>query len=137
MNGKEKKFAEAESSEKAVRVATWLTEKKAIDVVAFDVRELSPMAETHVVATARGFRHAQALADELLERLGEERYEYLGMEGYKAGQWILVDCNDVIAHIFQRDNRAYFNLEGLWAGTPVLFRQEPEPLVDDDDGDVD
>lgn len=141
MNEKVKKFTVLEPQEKAVAVAGWLVDKKALDVLALDAKAMSPMAETHVVATARGHRHAQALADEILERLGEARYEYLGMEGFKAGQWILVDCNDVVVHIFQSNNRQYVNLEGLWFGSPVLFRQEAEPAPqgsqDDDDGEMD
>lgn len=137
MNEKEKKYVSIEPQKKAVTVAQWLIEKKARDVLALDVSKLSPWAETQVIATARGFRHAQALADALLERLGEERYEYLAMEGYKTGHWILVDCNDVVAHIFQEDPRGYFNLEGLWAGAPTLFKQAPEPVKNDEDDEDD
>ena len=136
MNEKEKKFVTVDPKEKAEQIASWLIEKKARDVLALDVSALSPWAETQIMATARGFRHAQALADWLLDRLGEARYEYMSMEGYKNAQWILVDCNDVVAHIFQETQRGYFNLEGLWAGAPVLFEQEAEALKPDD-GDLD
>jgi ribosome-associated protein len=135
MNEKEKKFVSTEPQKKAVTIAEWLVEKKARDILALDVSKLSPWAETQVIATARGFRHAQALADAMLERLGEARFEYMGMEGYKTGHWILLDCNDVVVHIFQEDPRGYFNLEGLWAGAPTLYKQEPEPMKPDDEDD--
>jgi len=134
---KEKKFVEIDTIEKAVAIATWLTEKKAADVLALDVRGVCVLSEAQVLATARGLRHTQALADHLLERLGSERFEFLGMEGYKAGLWILMDCNDVVVHIFQEENRSYFNLEGLWTGSPIVFQQAAAPVVESFDGDLD
>lgn len=106
--------------DKAKVVAGWLRDKKAIDVRAIDVRGLSPITEAFVVATATSVRHAQGLANHLLDRIAEEKLEYLGMEGFPQGAWILVDLNDVLVHIFQADNRGFYNIEGLWSeGKPI------------------
>ena len=51
---------------------------------------------------------------------GREKIEYLGMEGYKNGQWILVDLNDVVVHVLLNDVRSFFNLEGLWSKAKVI-----------------
>lgn len=106
--------------DKAKAVAGWLHDKKAIDVRAIDVRGLSPITEALVIATATSVRHAQGLANHLLDTVAEEKLEYLGMEGFQQGAWILVDLNDVLVHIFQADNRGFYNIEGLWSeGKPI------------------
>lgn len=106
--------------DKAKTVATWLRDKKAIDIIALDVRGISPITESLVVATASSVRHAQGLANHILDKVSEEKLEYLGMEGSQQGSWILIDLNDVLVHIFQTDNRQFYNIEGLWSeGTPI------------------
>ncbi len=120
MEKKAKKFIEIDTVEKARKVAGWLEDKQASDVTGIDVRRVCPIAEIVMVVTAKGVRHSQALADHVLDMLGEEKLEYLGMEGYKSGDWILLDLNDIIVHIFQEDNRSFYNIEGLWSeGTQI------------------
>ncbi|SME95570.1 ribosome silencing factor [Desulfovibrio gilichinskyi] len=115
MKTKSKKFKEIETKEKLQLIAEWLDEKQAIDVVAIDVTGICPISEIVMVVSAKGVRHAQSLADNILEKLAIENIEYLGMEGYQTGDWILLDLNDIIIHIFQEDNRAFYNVEGLWS----------------------
>ena len=109
------------STEDKVRaVAVWLDEKKAVDIAALDVRELSSITEALVLASATSTRHAQGLARHLMDKVNETGMEYLGMEGFKEGVWILVDLNDVLVHVFLDDAREFYDLEGLWSeGTPI------------------
>lgn len=109
-----------ETAEKALAMAAWLREKKAEDILVLDMCDVSPVAEAMIIVTAQGARHAQALADVLLQKLAESGLSYLGMEGYREGKWILVDCNDVLAHIFQEESRNFYNLDGLWSQCPSL-----------------
>ena len=119
---KAKRFEAVESRDKALAVASWLDEKKGEDILILDVRGLSQVTDYVALVTARGARQAQALADHLLAELRARNYEFLAMEGYQNGQWILVDCNDIVAHIFQEESRRLYNLEGLWTGAkPVPF----------------
>lgn len=60
-------------------------------------------------------RHAQSLADGISALCHEKKYEYLRMDGYTNGQWLLVDCNDVVVNIFQEATREMYNLEALWS----------------------
>jgi ribosome-associated protein len=106
--------------EKAEAVVRWLEEKKAKDIVALDVQALNSLTEGVIIASASTIRHAQALADGLLQYFGEQGYEYLGMEGYQVGSWILIDGNDVVIHIFQEQARGFYHLESLWTGAPRL-----------------
>lgn len=109
-----------ETARKALALAAWLKEKKAEDISILDLSGISPVAEAMVILTAQGARHAQALADWLLENLAASGSTYLGMEGYREGRWILVDCNDVLVHIFQEDARRFYNLDGLWSHSPSI-----------------
>ncbi len=110
-----KSDANLSAVDKAMIVAGWLAEKKAKDILALDVAAINPVCEAMVVASAVSLRQAKALADHVLARCGEEGFSYLGMEGYRYGQWVLLDLNDVMVHIFQEDLRPFYNVEGLWS----------------------
>ena len=120
-----KKPRNISTEEKVHCVASWLLEKKAKDLTALDVSPLCSFTEAMIVATAANARQAQALADFVLQKCAEECWAFVGMDGYKTGQWILVDLNDVVVHIFQEEVRRFYNLEGLWSeGTEIAL---PEP----------
>ena len=131
---------------KAAQVAGWLYEKKAKEIQAVDVTGLSPICEAMVMASASSARQAQALADHVLARCGEAGYSYLGQEGYRLGQWVLLDLNDVLVNIFMGEQRSFYNLEGLWSeGKPIALRLAPaakasaedaaDAAADDEDDD--
>ena len=101
--------------EKMRFAAGLLDEKQANDIVALNVAGICGIAEGLVIVSAGSVRHAQALADHILAAAKEHGVEYMGMEGYKGGSWILVDLNDVLVHIFHPDTRQFYNLEGLWS----------------------
>lgn len=134
MKPKTKKYIDISSPDKARLVAGWLDDKQATNLRALDVRHISQVTDVILLATARTGRHAQALADHILDMTGSEKVEYLGMEGYKGGEWILMDLNDVVLHIFQSEVRSFYNLEGLWAeGHPLeLGLAEHDDGPDDD-----
>jgi ribosome-associated protein len=97
-----------------------LHEKKARDVIALDVREFSSVTEGMIIATANSARQAKSLGAWLLEQGKKYGVPAMGAEGMEVGQWILVDFNDVVVHIFQEDVRELYNLEGLFAQVPRL-----------------
>ncbi|MBF0482986.1 MAG: ribosome silencing factor [Desulfovibrionaceae bacterium] len=109
-----------ETLDKVRTLAGWLAEKKAKDVVAIDVSRISNIAEVMLLATAGSARQAQALADHLMHCCGESKTPFLGHEGYKNAQWILIDLGDVMVHVLQEDSRRFYNLEGLWSEGPQL-----------------
>jgi ribosome-associated protein len=96
------------------RMLGWLQEKQAEDMVALDIQAMNSVTDGVIVASAANVRHAQALTDWLMEKLSENKIELLGIEGYRSGTWVLIDCNDIVVHIFQKDYRQFYNLEGLW-----------------------
>lgn len=106
--------------EKTRILAARLASKQAREVRALDVRGLSSVSEAILVATAKSLRQAKALADDVLECCGEHGFGYLGMEGYQGAEWILLDLNDVVVHVFQEETRHFYNLEGMWAEAPEI-----------------
>lgn len=112
---KEKKFRDIDSTEKVALAAKWLDEKQASDIVMLNVQGLCSITDQLVVCSARSVKHAQSLADHLLDQCSKENLEFFGIEGRPSGEWVLVDMNDVIVHIFQSDVRDHYNIEGMWS----------------------
>ncbi len=108
--------------DKAIFLINCLEEKKAQDIVALDVLGIASFTEAIIFVTAINQRHAQTLADWISEKLKELGEDILGIEGYTNGNWILIDCNDVVIHIFQRDYREFYNIESIWIKAPRLIK---------------
>lgn len=106
--------------ERARRIAAAAVEKKAEDVTALDVREVTSFADTLVFATGTSERHVRTIADAVLEHAKAQDERPLGMEGYDDGRWVLIDLTDVIVHVFQRDVREHYDLERLWSDAEPL-----------------
>ena len=115
-----KRFADVPLEEKLEAVVTWLEEHKAARVVSIDMAEQGSFAEALVIASATSVRHAQSLADGIGEMCRARNYEYLRMEGYTAGQWILVDLNDIVVNVFLEPVRELYGLEALWSKAASL-----------------
>ncbi|MDR2726499.1 MAG: ribosome silencing factor, partial [Deltaproteobacteria bacterium] len=100
-------------------------EHKARDPVILDVSGKSSFTDVVLIVGAASVRQGQRLADGILELCRQENFEFLHLEGQAAGQWILVDLNDVVVHIFQESARELYNLEGLWSDAAVLRDSRP------------
>jgi ribosome-associated protein len=108
------------SRPRALDVAQAGLDKKAEDVLVLDVRGLTSYADYFVLMTADSDRQAGAIADAVDERLKGRGATKVGVEGYESGRWILIDYGDVVAHVFNRESRSFYDLEGLWADAPRL-----------------
>ena len=93
---------------------TALDDIKARDVTVLDVRKLTSLCDTMIIASAESNRQVKALANHLRERLKQVGTTIVGVEGEETGEWVLVDAGDIIIHIMQPAIRAYYNLEELW-----------------------
>jgi len=111
------------------RLAEAAVQKKAQDLVALDVHELTSFADAFLLATGTSDRHVRSVADAMLEASKEVGRSALGVEGYEEGRWVLIDLNDVVVHIFQEEVRTYYDLERLWGDAPAIeLGQPPEHL---------
>lgn len=102
------------SSRQVEEFCEFLKGQHAQDVVSMEIASLDALADAMIICGATSRRHAQGLADGLRKICREKNYEVLGMEGYESAEWILLDCNNIIAHIFQEEPRKLYRLEDLW-----------------------
>ena len=91
-----------------------LNDKKAKELTAIEVGELTVIAEYFILATATSSTHVKALADIVEEKLSEAGFEPDHIEGKSTG-WILLDYSGVVIHVFTRDTREFYNLDRLWS----------------------
>ncbi len=106
------------SRPRAEEIARAGLDKKAEDVLVLDVRGLTSYADYFVLMTADSDRQAGAIADHVDETLKKGGATKVGTEGYEGGRWILIDYGDVVTHVFGREARGFYDLEGLWADAP-------------------
>ncbi|EHS82854.1 hypothetical protein, DUF143 family [Lactiplantibacillus plantarum subsp. plantarum NC8] len=88
-------------------------DKRADDIVALDVAEVSLMADYFVILSADSKRQVQAIADNIVDFVRKAGSDVKSVEGRTAGEWVLIDAGDVIVHVFQKDARAHYNLEKI------------------------
>jgi ribosome-associated protein len=105
---------QSERIARANRVADAALDRKALDLVALDVSELTSYADTFIIATATSDRHARAIADAIREAESASGSKPLGVEGYDEARWVLIDLGDVIVHVFLAEVREAYDLERLW-----------------------
>ena len=94
---------------------TALEDIKARDITVLDVRKITSLYDTMVIASADSNRQVKALAQHVRDKLKESGAPIIGVEGEQTADWILVDAGDIVVHIMQPAVRMYYNLEELWA----------------------
>lgn len=91
-----------------------LDEMKAVQVKVLDVRQLTDIADTLIIASGTSDRHVRSIADRVLEHAKKAGFRAMGVEGQRDGEWVLVDLQDVIVHIMLPRVREIYRLENLW-----------------------
>lgn len=91
-----------------------LEDIKAKDITVLDVRHLTSLFDSMVIASGDSSRQVKALADNVREKLKEAGVELIGTEGQQASEWVLVDAGSVIVHVMHPTTRQHYNLEELW-----------------------
>lgn len=92
-----------------------LEDIKAHDIRAFDVRRITSLYDTLIIASADSNRQVRALANHVRDELKAAGAGIIGVEGEESGEWVLVDAGDIVVHVMQPAVRSYYNLEELWA----------------------
>lgn len=91
-----------------------LEDKKAEDIKIIDISEVSVLADYFIIASGSNRSQIQAMVDNVDEKLGRMGYERNQIEGYETANWILMDYKDVIIHVFDKENRLFYDLERIW-----------------------
>ncbi|PKM49753.1 MAG: ribosome silencing factor [Firmicutes bacterium HGW-Firmicutes-7] len=99
-----------------------LDDKQAVDIKILDIRDVTVMADYFIIAHGNNPNHVKSLIDNTEEQLEKAGYVAKHVEGYNTATWILLDYNDVIIHIFGKDDRLFYDLERIWSdGKQISF----------------
>ncbi|OGQ78020.1 MAG: ribosome silencing factor [Deltaproteobacteria bacterium RIFOXYA12_FULL_58_15] len=109
-----------ESETLARRVADLALDRKALDLIVIDVRNLSTYTDFIVVASGTSDRHVQSVVEQVAAELRDEGVRAIGSEGLSEGQWALLDFGSVVLHVFHQFTRGIYDLEGLWKSAPRI-----------------
>jgi len=88
--------------------------------IVMDIREVTSFADAFVLLSGRSDRQVRAIGESIIDALRESGDVPLGIEGLNDGRWVLIDCNDVIVHVFQPEFRDLYALERLWSDAPNI-----------------
>lgn len=97
-------------------------DKKAMNVVALNLREISLIADYFVICHGNSETQVQAIATEIRKKAEASGVRLRGLEGMDTARWVLIDLGDVVAHVFHRDDRDYYNIERLWSDAKAVER---------------
>lgn len=118
-----------------------LEDVKAQDIRVFDTTKLTNLFDRVVIATGNSNRQTRALASSVASSVKENGGEVISTEGLDTGEWVLVDCGDIVVHVLQPAMRAYYQLEGMWGDKPVRVKlggtKKSARFASEDDSDSD
>ena len=86
-----------------------------MDIQVLDIQEMSGIAEYFVIVSGNSSTQVSAIADEVEDKMAESGFEPTNKEGRNSMRWILLDFDDIIVHVFHKDEREYYNIERLWS----------------------
>jgi ribosome-associated protein len=108
-------------------VTAALDDMKAVNVKVLDVRGLTDIADTIIIASGNSDRHVRSIADRVVEKCKAAGFRPLGKEGARDGEWVLVDLQDIVVHVMLPRVREFYSLERLWESDPAEAAQAAPP----------
>lgn len=108
------------SKELAKLACDALDDKKALEIKVINIENVSTLADYFIIASGTNHNQVQAMADNVDETLGRAGYEPKQIEGYQNANWILMDYRDIVIHIFDEENRLFYDLERIWRDGTVV-----------------
>jgi ribosome-associated protein len=109
-----KEPGDSELDERIITTLHAAAEKKAIDTVVLDLREIASFTDYFVITSGANERQVQAISDEVFETMKKVGTPAARVEGYKTAEWILLDFGDFVFHVFDEKARKFYDLERLW-----------------------
>jgi len=105
----------------AVQIAEIISDTPASETIVLDIHELSTFADYFVICSGENERQLRAIVESISEKLAENGVRAHRIEGTPASGWLVMDYGDVIVHVFDVDQRAFYRLEALWQEAPTLL----------------
>ncbi len=115
-----KKKPLADAKEKALVCARAALDKKAEDLRILDVRTLSSFSDYFIICSGHSTRHVQGIVQAIEETLRLKKIYPRGIEGLVVGQWVLMDYENLIIHVFYAPTREFYDLESLWSEAEII-----------------
>lgn len=109
----------ADLPEDVVRAIELLHDRKAEDMVLLDLRPVAGATDFFLIATGRSDTHVSAIGDHVVDELKKDGVRPFGVEGLRAGRWVLIDYVDFVVHVFHPAAREFYQLERLWGDAPL------------------
>lgn len=97
-----------------------IIDKKGNNVLVLDLRKRTSFTDYFVICSASSTKQVQSIVDEIIKRLKADGSKGINVEGYQTGKWVLVDCIDIVIHVFHEETRNYYDIERLWGDAPQL-----------------
>ena len=123
-----------ELKKKVELIVNCYDDKKAHDIVAMEVGELTSVADYFVIGSAPSSTQVKAIADEIEEKMEKAGFRAVHREGYNSAMWILLDYSDIVCHIFNDETRKFYDIERLWSDAKKL---DIEKLIQREDKNLD
>ena len=124
-----RKTPKTNESDKLLKlILTSLDDDKAEDVLSIDLRGKSELADHMVIASGRSTRQVASIADNLTDRVKVGLNVSSRLEGKQAADWVLIDCGDVIVHVFRPEVREFYQLEKMWLPVAEQARRTAKPV---------
>ena len=109
------------TSREMLKIAyTVLDEKKGEDIKVIDISNISVIADYFLIASANNIHQLQAMSDELQEKFSKEGIEVKQVEGNRSATWILLDYGDLVIHLFDKEDRLFYDLERIWTDGKIV-----------------
>ena len=112
------------SRELALRIAELIADTPASDTLVLDIHRLSSVADCFVICSGQNERQLRAIVRDVVEHLDGDGVHPRRVEGTPPSGWILLDYGDVVVHVFDEDQRAFYRLEDLWSGATTLLAMQ-------------
>lgn len=111
------------SKEKALKIAKFLEDKKALDIKILELKDLTIITDYFVICSAESTTQVKAFTEYIKEQMDIDGFKPFSVEGFDYAHWVLIDYGDVIVHIFLEETRHYYDLERLWLDAPRISSQ--------------
>lgn len=113
-----------QSKEMAKKAFEALEDKKAKDIRILDISAVSVLADYFLIASGSNRNQVQAMVDNVEEKLHEAGFAPRQVEGYQTANWVLLDYGDIIIHVFDEENRLFYDLERIWRDGSLIQAED-------------
>ena len=113
-----------QSKEMAQKAFHALEDKKAKDICILDISAVSVLADYFLIASGSNRNQVQAMVDNVQEELHKAGFDPRQVEGYQTANWVLLDYGDIIIHIFDEENRLFYDLERIWRDGALIQAED-------------